>query len=662
MSKAKVSNQNSATVADDDATKVTKPAADSQPGKTLASPTAEPAKEEGPAQAQEPAEERDPWEAFTPVVPKAPGMVERTVDRVVDAADRFVRSEPVLASAGALLAAAAMTWPVLRHPTTALPAELSGPGQDAWRMAWLGHSLTTRPAGIWQSNLLHPGRNSFALLGSLFGYAPAAAIGTGQSATILRYNLLFVFAFALATIGGYALARQVGAGRLASTVAAVAFGYAPWRLGQAAHLEALSVGGVALSLAMLARGHGWSMRDGRQPARNRPLWAVAGWLVAAWQISLGPGVGVPFGYLLGVGALVLCAGCLIRALLRRKRPAVSLRMLLIDTTGAIVCGALVTGLVLLNQWSLRTYPEAHTTAKAIAPYSPPLRGFITAPAASLLWGGSHVKARAALANPSAMAVLPGFFLYALALAGLVFSIWTVRQRIFLFVGAVVSAVLAMGTAGPDHGWVGFRALYRVVPGFAAVRTPNWLVAWVSLLLAILAAGALCSLSQRIHAATVRIASERRRVWTNRVLRVALLIPLALVAAEGLPHYAVAAVAKPPTALRGVRGPVLVLPSDPTGDTAVMVWSTRGFLTVANGSGMVTPTRLARVRTIARSFPDSESVQAIHELGVQTVIVLRAQATRAGYAVMAPGGLDEDLMAEFGLTVRETPDTIVFTLD
>ena len=74
--------------------------------------------------------------------------------------------------------------------------------------------------------------------------------------------------FALAFLGAYALLRQLGARVAGSAVAAAAFAYAPWKLGQAGHLQVLSCGGIALALAMLARGHG-SLALTTTPARPR---------------------------------------------------------------------------------------------------------------------------------------------------------------------------------------------------------------------------------------------------------------------------------------------------------------------------------------------------------------------------------------------------------
>ena len=58
---------------------------------------------------------------------------------------------------------------------------------------------------------------------------------------------------------------------------------------------------------------------------------MAGWLVAAWQITLGFGIGVPFGYLLA-GRAGRRRG-LVSAVLRPPTPAVGRRLLAADLLG-----------------------------------------------------------------------------------------------------------------------------------------------------------------------------------------------------------------------------------------------------------------------------------------------------------------------------------------
>src|SRR4029453_14460189 len=135
------------------------------------------------------------------------------------------RIEWGLAAALAVALAAAMTWPTLAHPMSRLPGYYGDPGLQAWEIAWGGHLLLTDPAQFWQANAFYPERPSFAFGDTLLGYAPAGMIGSGPEAAILRYNILFVLAFALASFGAYALARQLGAARVGAVVAGVAFAY-----------------------------------------------------------------------------------------------------------------------------------------------------------------------------------------------------------------------------------------------------------------------------------------------------------------------------------------------------------------------------------------------------------------------------------------------------
>ena len=69
---------------------------------------------------------------------------------------------------------------------------------------------------------------------------------------------------------------------IAALAAALAFAYAPWRLEHDGHLHVLSSGGIPLALALLVRGY----------RRDSGRTVLAGWLVAAWQITLGFGIGL----------------------------------------------------------------------------------------------------------------------------------------------------------------------------------------------------------------------------------------------------------------------------------------------------------------------------------------------------------------------------------
>ncbi|MEV0324990.1 hypothetical protein AB0H63_00875 [Micromonospora echinospora] len=594
------------------------------------------------------AEPADPWQAFGPAPATVPGRVRRATRAV----GRFLVHEWTLATLGSLVLAVLLTWPTLRYPLYTLPQDFYDPALQAWQIAWSGHILLTDPAQLWQANTFYPESWSFAFSDTLLGYAPAGMIGTGPEAAMLRYNILFVLAHALATLGAYALARQLGAGRIGAAVAGVSYAYAPWLLAQAGHLHVISNGGIPLALAMLARGHGWSLRYGYRPKRRHAGWALAGWLVAAWQLSLGFGIGLPFAYVLaGVVLVATLTWYLRRYWIRPVRHPFGARLLITDVVGGLVFAA--TGVLLSIPYFTvaEQHPNARRSIADIDIYSPPAVGFLTAPAESRIWGGLHEGARAALPWHPEMTLLPGFVLYALALGGLFFSVWRLRHRLLLLAGVLVSMVLAMGTRF-FGGTFTYVPLVEHLPGWDGIRTPGRLMLWTTLLLGLLAAGTLTAFAMRVR----EIAAQRVPAWPGPWLRTATLLPLLLVVVEGLNATPHPVVPPQPAAMRSVQGPVLVLPSGQNLDQPVMLWTTTRFQDVVNGGSGFTPVKLAETREATQTFPDPASIDHLRRLGVRTVVVPRGQAAGTPFELAVEMPVDA-----LGIRREEIGDAVVYHL-
>ncbi len=587
------------------------------------------------------------WDHFAPQ-PTPPATILTRASSRTNGVRRVLGHEWTIAALCAVALSLVINRGALPDPTHTLPQDFWDPSLVAYLIAWGGHALTLDPANLWHINAFFPSSFGLAYTDSLLGYAPLAVVGTGPEAAVLRYNVIFILAQALAIFGAYALARQLGVGRIGAAVAAVAFATAPWRLAQAGHLHVISTGGIALALAMLARGHGVRWRRDAPPSPKRPGWALAGWLVATWQLTIGFGIGLVFLYVL-LGVVI--AGCVWWAV--RSRRLTSRGLLFADAIGGVCFAAVAIAMAQPYLRVLELFPYTRRTDAWVVLYSPPLRGFFTAPAESLIWGDLHAGARTQLSVPAEMTLLPGFALYALAAAGIFFSVWSVRVRLALLTGVVASVVLGLGTRGPAEGRLGYLVLLHNLPGFDGLRTPGRLIIWTTLLLALLAAGGVCALVQRATDAAVRRGLPR----PTAVARLALLIPLALVLFEGLGTTPHAKVPPAPPTLSTVAAPYLVLPTDQIRDMHVMLWSTDRFADVVNGGSGVVPQEQAITRETVQGFPDARSIEYLRGLGVRTVVVLPDRVADTPWQDAANLPIDG-----LGITREVLPDAVVFHLD
>jgi len=525
-----------------------------------------------------------------------------------------VRSEQLRELGAATLAACllvvAMTWPIAAHIGTQVPANLQDPLLQAWQVAWDGHALLHQPLHFFQANAFWPAPDSLAFSDALVGYTPAGLLGSGAKAALVRYDVLFLFAYALAFLGAYLLARELGCRPAAAAVAGVAFAYAPWRLTQSAHLHVLSSGGIPLSLALLGRGY----------RRGRPGLVVAGGLAATWQLALGFTLGLQLSYLLLVLGVLFAVGWL-----RRGRPPIPRGLLVASAAGAVL---LVVVAGLLARPYLRVaaaHPEARRTVAEVKFYSPPAKGLLAAPANDRIWGGVSrgILGPAGLSTENAL--FPGAVLLVLALLGLAARTYSRALRVGLAAAVLLTAVLSLGfrVAGDLSP---YRLLYEFAPGWQAVRTPGRLTTLTLLALALLAAAG----AQRL----VRAAGQRGRAagWILAALLSASIL------LEGSGRVAHPVVPERPAGFSPAAAPQLHLPSSAIADPLYMYWSTDGFPPLVNGYSGFDPRPLVALRALSARFPDARSVAYLRRLGVSSVVVHPALPL----AALARGTPQEDV--------------------
>ena len=569
--------------------------------------------------------------------------------------------------------------------TTTAAGDLGDPLYFSWQLAWVGHALSTDPSTLWTTNAFLQAPGNLAFTDTVLGYAPISLLLglfglSGQPGALAGLNLAVFVAGVLATVGGYALARAMGAGRIGALVAGAGFGYAPWRLEQVIHINVLSTGGIALSLALLARGNGWSLRHGWQPERVGPRWIAAGWAVACWQLTLGFATGIWFVYSLALPMLGWALGWLMRWRRSGRQP---LPRSVLAAHGIGGLAFTLTGGLLVQPYLavIAAHPEAVRGPNWLPLFSPPWRGLLTAPDTSRFWGERQTIWRAWLTWPPEMVLSPGMVLLGLAVIGLFVSVWPWRRRLGLAAATAVLTVLAMGTTFPGGGRWTYLPLFRHAPGWEALRTPGRLIIWVTLGLCLLAAGAVARIYSELHplrpqdlarltglrriADLRRIGDPRRLAWRgpqSRALALAVLsvalgvLPAVAVVSEGLgrtPHWRVAT---SPVQLDRLPAPVLLLPTDSIADYHMMLWSTQGWPLLANGSSGFDTTEQAAIRESAQTFPDATSVAELRARGVLTVVIVRSRT----YGSLWEGAADRSVA---GLPVhrRDLGDAVVYSL-
>ncbi len=508
--------------------------------------------------------------------------------------------EIALLAAGSVALACAVFWPLPLNLMSVFPRDLGDPIVQAWQVAWGGHALASQPLDFFQANQFWPLRDTLAFSDALIGYAPAGLIGHGVEAATVRYNLLFLFAYALAFCGAYLLARELKLRPAAAAIAGAAFAYAPWRLEQDGHLHVISSGGIPLALFLLLRGY-----------RRSCGWTVlAGWIVAAWQVSIGFTLGLQLLYLL------LIAGAIAAIWVWRDRgKRIPTRGAILATiAGGLTLVVVAVGLSIPYQRVLSDHPEAERSIERVAKGSGPLAEFIAAPENNWIWGSVTKPIRENRLNSiPEQTLFPGLAILLLAIAGLTASVFPKRLRFGLAATALILMLLSLGVRETGIGrYLPYRAIYEFAPGWQGVRTPGRLNTLTSLALALLAAAGAQAAIQALTRRAPKLPPARVAAACSAVL-------LALIAIEFSGEVYPSA-PKAPTGQVGIAQPQLHLPITIAANRRYVYWSTDGFPKIVNGRASIDPAEFKAVTREAASFPSGESIAALRRRGIRSVVL------------------------------------------
>jgi hypothetical protein len=578
------------------------------------------------------------------------------------------RREIALVVLAGVLLAILTSWPLILHMSSRIAPDLGDPIRTAWEIAWVGHAMLHSPLHLFDSNAFYPHPLSLAFSDSLLGYGPAAFFGSGTVAALVRYNLLFLGAWSLCFIGAYLLARELGLARLGAAAAGLAFAYAPYRVTEAGHLHVISSGGFVLALFLLLRGY-------RHDSRGLVL---AGWLLSAWQVSLGFTLGLQYCYLLMVlAALTLVfwwrgrltpgvawqrppqraggaggdqrpaagpgagplAGTDPDAAPRRRGPLLPRHLLGVTLVGLAVLGAVAVYQARPYLKVAAEYPTAKRTLREVETYSAGPAAFLAASSENRVWGSATAGARAKVNSKNESVFFPGGLILVLALIGLAAGAYTRRLRLALATGVVIVSVLALGFGLTGAGYP-YRLLYDYAPGWDGVRVPGRIFTLATLFYALLAGAGAQVLVRRLGAwsARHRLSPALPAAGLPALAGAVLLIGIL---GEGAGHLGHPVVPQPVKAEIGLRGPVLDLPTDGALDRVWQYFSTDGFYKIPIGNSTFDMPSVDDLRGGMYGFPDRASVEKLRYYGIRTVVL---------HTVLPKG-----LPPEHGAVIAEPPD-------
>jgi hypothetical protein len=586
-----------------------------------------------------------------------------------------------------LLLSLLITWPLAVHLSDGVPHDLADPLLNTWLLWWNAHAIPFS-AQWWDGPFFHPIPGVLSFSESLVGLTPLATPLQWLGAPALAaYNAAFVASFALSAFSMHLLARALGLRPGASLVAGLAFGFAPHRAADLAHLQVLSA--YFIPLVFLA-AH-------RFVQGGRRIWL--GLFGGAWVLQ-----GLSNGYFLAYTGLLFAAWLLwfARSMPDRRRAA----SLVFAWGLALSCLAPV--LWRYSRWHAAYGFERRI--EEIESFSVDVRGFLAAPPGLAHWTqGPRVapesclfpgitllvllatllaagwrrrprgdgRTRLALAIVAAVTALAAAFTavsgpWRLSLLGLTVSVKALSKPLavalyalvlliltsrsvrdawrrgsvpaFYILAAAAAVVLALGPnpgAGDLKVWD--KAPYYFLlelPGLSALRAPTRLATLAVFGLALVGGAALDRL-------------VRRRGSRSSLLLVALaaggvlwdgwLAPLPIVPAPAMTAL--------PAEAAGAS--VLELPSDTERDTAAMFRATGHRRPVVNGySGYAPPHYLALRAGLRRGEPDvldalceHDPVLVLLDASAQQAAALRELVlSRAGVASLgADGGREAYLL-------------------
>jgi hypothetical protein len=504
---------------------------------------------------------------------------------------------------------------------------------------WVSHSIVHDPSNMFNAPMDYP--NPYTLtysdpqvMNSLIAL-PVLGI-TGD--IVWAYSFVIIFSFILSGLAMFLLADHLIRDKLAALAAGVVFAFPLYKMAHIAHSNLLATGFIPLAFLCL---HLFT-------ERRKPVWAFlfAASAVATFLCSWAYGFFLSFAVLVYLVVFAIVKRKRLVKLARRKLTGAERNSILVAVVW-FVAAVIIAGLVLLPfaipYLRQQKHDPTFVRSKAeVSTYSPDVQDYLVAPENSFVWGSATSSLRAntvARGGTAERSLFPGLLPVLFAIAGFIYLLVRRKKRgnfvlYFYPVLLVLAAVVLLGTPLYLFGHklsipMPYDLLYKLFPGFKAIRAPGRMDVIVLLALALLAG--------------FGVKWVREKLKGKASIAVAVLIA-ALMFFELIPgHMLVAKVEskeKYPAAYhwlatQKVRQPTAVLPFpsyDPASPDVFdkseffnwepprLLYDTVSWVPLVNGfSGFIPQTYYGAVR-LTGGFPDDVSLDYLKKLGARRLVI------------------------------------------
>ena len=482
-----------------------------------------------------------------------------------------------LAIAGLCLFGVVLLFPQLMAMDSV--PDLGDPLFSMWRIGWVNRQLLGDPRPLFDANIFYPERLTLTysdsmLLPALFA-APLLALGIHP---VITYNLLMLSGFIFSGVATYVLVSRLTGSPRAAFIAAVIYGFYPYRFEHYSHLELQFTQWMPLSLLAIHRFV--------ETSRMRHAVVAALAVVAQLYSSMYYAV-----FFLFYGATVFCVLALGRKLKLR---------------GIVKPACIAGGLALALAVPLaRPYLVAQTVkgdrdVPAVTMFSATASDYLRAHERSALYGPHLLPGR-----KIERALFPGVLPIVLAIASLAPPVGLVR------LAYAAGLLIAFDGSLGFHGLL-YPYLYDWFPPMRGLRVPARFSVIVGLSLAILSGFGTRRLLARLSPGKAQVAFAAAVI---------------LLAFDLRPNLSLEPVwPEPPSIYAGVNSHHTVLaefpvPDDPFGfafNTSYMYFSLWHGANMVNGYSGFLPTSYEELAKGLASFPSTSSVALLRQRGVTHV--------------------------------------------